>query len=959
MKTFKTTLLTIAALLCSISASAFSSFYVNDIPYKITSSDHLTVEVTYTSTIINNTDYHGKVEIPESVSYEDKTYSVTSIGNYAFYGSSRLTSITIPNSVTSIGDYAFAGCSGLTNVTIPNSVTSIGDDAFENCSGLTNITIPNSVTSIGVRAFYGCSNLTAVHITDLAAWCKIEFAVEPYSRPSSNPLSYAHNLYLNGEEIKDLIIPNSVTSIGDYAFFGCSGLTSVTIGNSVTSIGEKAFSDCSNLTSVIIGNSVTSIANQTFYSCSSLTSVTIGDSLISIGEYAFYGCSSLTAVHITDLAAWCKIEFAVEPYSRPYSNPLSYAHNLYLNGEEVKDLIIPNSVTSIGDYAFLGCSGLTSVTIGNSVTSIGEKAFSDCSNLTSVHITDLEAWCKIEFAYGSNPLSYANHLYLNGKEVKDLIIPNSITSIGSYVFSGCSSLTSVTIPSSVTSIGSGAFSDCSGLTSITIPSSVTSIGSGAFSDCSSLTAVHITDLEAWCKIEFAYYGSNPLSYANHLYLNGKEVKDLIIPNSITSIRSYVFSGCSSLTSVTIPNSVTSIGDNAFSGCSSLTSITIPNSVTSIGRSAFYGTSWIEQQPDGVIYVNNVLHEYKGEMPTNTSIVVRKGTVSISPHAFSDCSSLTSITIPNSVTSIGTWAFVGCYNLKDIINCSDLDLKKGDESHGLVAYYAENVITPDRQIGDYLFRIDDEGTQLFCYLGDDTNLILPGNYFYTIASETFAGLSNIKNVSIPNSVTGIGDEAFNGCVGLINVVLGDSVMSIGNSVFNGCSSLTNITISNSVTSVGDYAFNGCSSLTNITIPNSVTSIGNEVFKDCSNLTDIYLSEALTSIGDNLLVNCPALNSITLGATTPPTSGELGLITKQYFTVKLRVPEGSLAMYQYANEWKKFFDIEEYDPTGIEKTTIDAENESLPIYNLQGVKMTGSKEYLPAGIYIQGGKKILVR
>jgi len=704
--------------------------------------------------------------------------------------------------------------------------------------------------------------------------------------------------------------------------------------------------------------------------------------LISIGEYAFYGCSSLTAVHITDLAAWCKIEFAVEPYSRPYSNPLSYAHNLYLNGEEVKDLIIPNSVTSIGDYAFLGCSGLTSVTIGNSVTSIGEKAFSDCSNLTSVHITDLEAWCKIEFAYGSNPLSYANHLYLNGKEVKDLIIPNSITSIGSYVFSGCSSLTSVTIPSSVTSIGSGAFSDCSGLTSITIPSSVTSIGSGAFSDCSSLTAVHITDLEAWCKIEFAYYGSNPLSYANHLYLNGKEVKDLIIPNSITSIRSYVFSGCSSLTSVTIPNSVTSIGDNAFSGCSSLTSvtipnsvtsigdnafsgcssltsITIPNSVTSIGRSAFYGTSWIEQQPDGVIYVNNVLHEYKGEMPTNTSIVVRKGTVSISPHAFSDCSSLTSITIPNSVTSIGTWAFVGCYNLKDIINCSDLDLKKGDESHGLVAYYAENVITPDRQIGDYLFRIDDEGTQLFCYLGDDTNLILPGNYFYTIASETFAGLSNIKNVSIPNSVTGIGDEAFNGCVGLINVVLGDSVMSIGNSVFNGCSSLTNITISNSVTSVGDYAFNGCSSLTNITIPNSVTSIGNEVFKDCSNLTDIYLSEALTSIGDNLLVNCPALNSITLGATTPPTSGELGLITKQYFTVKLRVPEGSLAMYQYANEWKKFFDIEEYDPTGIEKTTIDAENESLPIYNLQGVKMTGSKEYLPAGIYIQGGKKILVR
>ena len=204
------------------------------------------------------------------------------------------------------------------------------------------------------------------------------------------------------------------------------------------------------------------------------------------------------------------------------------------------------------------------------------------------------------------------------------------------------------------------------------------------------------------------------------------------------------------------------------------------------------------------------------------------------------------------------------------------------------------------------------------------------------NELFAGKSNIKSVSISNSVISIGDDAFKDCSGLTSVVIGDSVMSIGNS-----------------------AFNGCSSLTNITIPNSVTSIGNEVFKDCSKLTDIYLSEALTSIGDNLLVNCPALSSITLGATTPPTSGELGLITKQYFTVKLRVPEGSLAMYQYADEWKKFFDIEEYDPTGLEKTTIDVENESLPIYNLQGVRMMESKSELPVGIYIQGGKKMIVR
>jgi len=262
--------------------------------------------------------------------------SVTSIGNHAFYGCSSLTSVTIPNSVTSIGEYAFRGCSGLTSVTIGNSVTSIGEWAFWGCIGLTSVTIPNSVTSIGSLAFYECSSLTSVHITDLAAWCKINFG--------DNPLCYAHHLYLNDEEIKDLIIPNSVTSIGKWAFADCSGLTSVTIPGSVTSIGKRAFSGCSGLTSVTIPGSVTSIGNYAFAGCSGLTSVTIPGSVTSIENYTFYGCSGLTSV------------------------------------------TIPGSVTSIGGYAFYNCSGLTSVTIPGSVTSIGNKAFYGCSGLTSVTI---------------------------------------------------------------------------------------------------------------------------------------------------------------------------------------------------------------------------------------------------------------------------------------------------------------------------------------------------------------------------------------------------------------------------------------------------------------------------------------------------------------------------------------------------------------------------------------------
>ena len=291
MKIIKQLLSIVAVLLYSVAIDAHD-LEVDGIYYNMTSD--ATVEVTFRGDSYYSYDeYSGGIIIPSTVTYSGKEYSVTSIRNYAFSVCSGLTSVTIGNSVTSIGYYAFYNCSGLTSVTIGNSVTSIGEGAFYGCYGLTSVTIPNSVTSIGYAAFVGCAGLTSVHISDIAAWCNIEFYGD-----DSNPLYYAHHLYLNGEEVKDLVIPNSVTSIGYYTFYGCSGLTSVTIGNSVTSIGDRAFYNCSGLTSVTIPNSVTSIGDCAFYNCSGLTSVTIPNSVTSIGNFAFSDCSGLTSVTI-------------------------------------------------------------------------------------------------------------------------------------------------------------------------------------------------------------------------------------------------------------------------------------------------------------------------------------------------------------------------------------------------------------------------------------------------------------------------------------------------------------------------------------------------------------------------------------------------------------------------------------------------------------------------------------
>ena len=770
----KTKLISLLVALFATTALWAYDFKYGDLYYNITSGSDKTVEVTCQE-LLSSKNYAGltSVTIPTTVSYNGTTYSVTSIGECAFMWCTGLTSITISNSVKCIEVSAFSGCDGLISIvvessnttydsrdncnaivetksnaliagckttTIPNSITSIGNSAFSGCSGLTSITMPNSVTSIGERAFYGCFSLTSITIPNSVT-------------------SIGDDAFYDCSGLTSITIPNSVTSIEESAFKGCRGLTSITIPNSITSIGYQAFSGCDGLTSIVvessnttydsrdncnaivetksntliagcktatIPNSITSIGDYAFY-YSGLTSITIPNSVTSIGESAFYGTPWYD--NLPDAEGVIYINRILYEYKDKGNRPdnisivvkegtLSISSNAFSGCTGLTSITIPNSVTSIEESAFYGCTGLTSITIPNSVMSIGDGAFSNCTGLTSVTI-------------GNSVTSIGDFAFSICSGLTSVTIGNSVTSIGDCAFSICSGLTSITIPNSVTSIGDRAFEDCTSLTSATIGNSVTSIGGWAFSSCSGLTSVTIGN----SVTSIGYYPFSGCDGLTSIVVESSNTtydsrdncnaivetksntliagcKTTTIPNSITSIGDYAFYG-SGLTSITIPNSVTSIGDRAFYGCTGLTSITIPNSVTSIGNGAFSDTQWYESLPDGLVYINKVLYSYKGDMPKNTSVAVKDGTLSISPCAFMYCTGLTSITIPNSVTSIEYGTFWRC--------------------------------------------------------------------------------SSLTSITIPNSVTSIGDEAFYSCDSLTSVVIGNNDnLSIGFGAFIYCENIRSVT-----------------------------------------------------------------------------------------------------------------------------------------------------------------------
>lgn len=738
---------------------------------------------------------------------------LTSIESLVFKGCSGLTSITIPNSVKSIKKGAFSGCTSLTTVSVPSSVTSIGEYAFSNCSSLASVTISNGVKSIDEYAFSGCRNLISLMIPkslttiDQHAFnnCSsietivVEDGNTKYdSRNNCNAIILtASNTLVQG--CKSTVIPNSVTTIDLYAFYGCSGLTSVSIPNSVTTIpvwgdqnGTTAFCGCNNLETIIvesgnttfdsrdncnalintssnslllgckntvIPNTVTSIKGYAFWGRSGLTSVTIPYSVTSIGDYSFQKCTDLTSV------------------------------------------IIPSSVTSIGDYAFDGCNSLISVTVGISTPlSIKSNVFPSRTKATLyVPMGSKAAYSAAKYWKDFKEIVEVTNINFADAEVKRICVENwdtngdgdlsfgeatAVTDLG-QVFKGNNVITSfdeLQYFTGLTSIYNYAFDNCKNLIKVIIPYGVKTIETGAFQNCNNLTGITLPN-----TIETIMSAAFNICY---------QLDNVILPNSLLQIGEGAFSHCTSLHAMVIPQIVSSIEGNPFSDCSNLKTMVvkegnpyydsrnncnaiirtednclvaafcttvIPNTVTTIGHGAFFQTA-----------------------PEQTQICIPQSVTSIEQYAFSFCSSLESIVIPSSVSDIAYEAFSWETALSSIV-------------------VEQSNTTYDSR----------------------------GNCNAIIKTATNELVTGCKTTIIPSSVTSIAYGAFWGCKEMTSIIIPDKVVSIGEGAFYYNTGLTEIELPSTVTTIGKKAFMNCSSIAKVTsLSTSPSTFGLNAFKNIS-------------------------------------------------------------------------------------------------------------------------------
>ncbi|MBQ9521358.1 MAG: leucine-rich repeat protein [Oscillospiraceae bacterium] len=878
-----------------------------------------------------------------------------SIGNYAFYYCTVLTSVTIPASVKSLGGCAFYYCTSLSSVTLSEGLESIGENAFAECYNLSSMTVPASVTEIGGSAFP--SSLTPTVYFDTYAWrycisnnisCNVtggdgktytaagECGEGVYWKlDSDGKLTVSGNgamsdcdSYSSGSwrdrsnDIKTVEIQSGVTAVGNCAFYSYyysyPNLTAVSLPNTLTSIGAYAFQCCAALASVTIPDSVTSIGQAAFGACNALTSVTIPSGVEQIESDAFGNCEKLTltvtdrtpgygyalrenipfklaggdTVYSHDAGGECGTGVywtldggaltvfgsgAMRDYSTDYENRAPWVDWR----ESITAVEIQSGVTSVGNYAFYdGYNGysypnLSAISLADSVTKVGDYAFCNCDALKSIVIPD-------------SVTAIGNNAFDNCDALSNVTFPANLVSIGDYAFYYCPKLTSVTLPDKLASIGAYAFYDCNGLVSVVLPDSVTAIGNNAFNSCDALASLTLS--------------KNLVSIGEGAFCYCYALRSLTLPDKVSTIGAYAFQGCNRLTALTIPATVKTIGEGAFRDCGDILLTVTENSgghtyalsdgvpfklaggasdAVRVGGSCGTNVSWVLDWKTGLLEITGSgdMTSYPWSSYNNKikTVTIGSGVTSICDYAFQYCQSLTSVTLPDTLTSIGYRSFYNCWLTSVEIpgNVSSIGSYAFQDCYELVS-----VTLPAN-----LKKIEPD---TFYNCGKLESVTIP-NGMQSIDREAFYSCNALKSVTIPASVVSIDDSAFSGCPQLVLTVTEDSeahnyavrnnvsfrfvgtdtvyhrgtcgaeldddviwildsngLMTVSGSGdmrdFNGGDTpwndfreqIKSVSVGSGVTSIGSCAFYDCDALESVTLPASVTFIDYNAFSDCAKL-----------------------------------------------------------------------------------------------------------------------------
>ena len=714
----------------------------------------------------------------------------------------------IITNVTRIADEAFANCKNLTSIKLPDSVTSIGDSAFSGCTGLTSIIIPDSVTSIGRLAFSGCSSLESITLPFVGS-----------SRDATgDDGKFIYVFGMASASLSTVIITNA-TQLVDEAFANCKNLTSVTISNSVTSIGDSAFSGCSSLESItlpFVGSSRDATGENGLFGyifgTSSYSGGTSTKQYYDSSSYrTYYIPTHLKVVAITDT--------------------MQVSYGAFYNCYNLTSIVIPDSMTCIGARAFGECSGLNEikVNINNQIYTSKDENGNEINGIIEKGTKTLIVGCK-NTIIPDIVTNIGNYAFYGCTSLTSIEIPDNVTSIGNYAFYNCTGLTSITIPNSVVSIGSSAFGSCSSLENITLPF----IGESKTATNASALFGYIFDRYSYIggTETKQYYGSS--SYATYYiptslktvvitdatqfsygaFCNCSNLTSITIPDSVTSIGERVFYNCSNLTSITIPDSVTSIEESVFYNCTGLITVNMANEVESIGTSAFYNCTNLTEIiiPDSVIKIGTSAFYNCINL---TEIIIPDSVIRICSDAFRDCSNLTTLTIGKGVKYLENFAFYNTTALTTInfnaINCS---LVGSLYSTSYTFYNSGNL-----------------GSGITIYFGDNVESI-PVDLFYD--SGYGPSTPNITKVIINSSKASIGERAFFNCVKLTTLIINEGVTSVGERAFYNCSNLTSIVIPDSITEIGDAAFEDCTKLLSVVINQYIFENISSTSSSCGNI-----------------------------------------------------------------------------------------------------------------------------